>query len=338
MKNIFLFALLFLSLAFLSCNDSAEDPVELKTAPILLSDSLKVVGTTEIDSSIFILAYINGEVEQYKWYKNDILLTDIYDTLFLDSLSHVDSGFYKLIISNSGGSDTSDTYYLTFDRHAVNISVKSGQSAMGSTAPTGINYYDYGQQIIIIATVNIGYEFTFWEIGSSGISQSNPCTLSIRGDEAITANFQSNLCTLSIASSQYGSVLFSNVIVPYDTDTVITVSAERGCAFSSWTNPDGFTISDEGNGKYRISNITKNGSLTAKFAVVAAVNGVVYVDKNANRNGAKDGTSWYDAYTSFTKALDTETEGKTFWIAEGVYTPVDEMGDPNNRTLKFILQ
>lgn len=224
------------------------------------------------------------------------------------------------------------------DSHAVYIGVKTGQSIMGSTAPTGVSYYDYGQVVDVAANVNNGYLFTFWEIGSGGTSTDNPYQLTVNGDDSLIANFEGIKCTLSVASSTLGSVPYSTIIVPYDTDTVITVTAERGCQFGSWTNPDGFTISDLGNGRHRISAITKKGSLTANFSIIPAVSGVVYVDKNANGNGAKDGTSWYNAYSSFTKALDSTLVGKTFWVAKGTYKPIDEMNDPSNRGLKFTLQ
>ncbi len=224
------------------------------------------------------------------------------------------------------------------DSHAINVSVKNGQSAMGSTSPTETNYYDYGQEVTVTATSSVGSKFAFWEIGSGGTSDNNPYTFTVSANESITANFESVLCTLSIAATQYGSVPLSSIVVPYNNDTAITINPERGCRFNTWTNPEGFTISDEGEGKYRISGVTKNGSLTANYEIIPPVDGVVYVDKNANSNGAKDGTSWYNAYTSFTKALDSTTTGKTFWVAEGVYTPVDGMEDPYNRTLKFILQ
>lgn len=124
MKNIFLFTLLILLMTLPSCWDDKTETPEVKVAPVLLSDTLKVVGNIELDSSIFIWAYINGEVENYQWFKGALPLADNYDTLFLDSLTYADTGYYRLIISNSGGSDTSAYYHLTFNPVVIPVNNK----------------------------------------------------------------------------------------------------------------------------------------------------------------------------------------------------------------------
>ena len=58
--------------------------------------------------------------------------------------------------------------------------------------------------------------------------------------------------------------------------------------------------------------------------------GAVFVDSNAS--GAGNGTSWYDAFTSLSDALEQSDPGSEIWVASGVYTPGD------SRTDSFVLK
>ncbi len=115
MKKLLFSVIVILVSLFFSCWEETKEGIEVKTAPKLLNKILQVNGSLEKDSSIFLWAYINGEVESFQWFKNDSLLNDNYDSLFIDTLSFSDTGLYRLIISNSGGSDTSDYYSLKLD-------------------------------------------------------------------------------------------------------------------------------------------------------------------------------------------------------------------------------
>ena len=48
---------------------------------------------------------------------------------------------------------------------------------------------------------------------------------------------------------------------------------------------------------------------------------VIYVKYNAS--GLNDGTSWEDAFTDLSVAIDSATEGKDIWVAAGTYHPTD---------------
>jgi len=54
---------------------------------------------------------------------------------------------------------------------------------------------------------------------------------------------------------------------------------------------------------------------------------IIYVDQNAS--GAKDGSSWTDAYDNLTLALEAAQRGNNLWVAAGRYTPTGPGGSRN---------
>ena len=75
------------------------------------------------------------------------------------------------------------TYTASFAKNTYSISVKSGNTTMGTVSGSGI--FEYLDQKQITATANYGYLFTQWSDGNT----ENPRTIELTQDTAFTAEF-----------------------------------------------------------------------------------------------------------------------------------------------------
>ncbi|MFZ4725320.1 MAG: InlB B-repeat-containing protein [Paludibacter sp.] len=163
-----------------------------------------------------------------------------------------------------------NTYSLTTS--AVNGSVAKSPSQAT---------YNFGSTVVLTPTANAGYSFTSWTGDASG--SSNPLSVIMNANKAITANFTLNTYTLNVISNN-GSVVKvpSQVTYNHGSTVQLTATANFGYTFTSWsgdatgsTNPLNVTMSSN-------KNITANytaivGALTLN---VTAVNGTVAKDPN----------------------------------------------------------
>lgn len=74
--------------------------------------------------------------------------------------------------------------------------------------------------------------------------------------------------------------------------------------------------------------------LSMLFIAVSASAQVVYV--NAAATGGNNGTTWADAFTDLTAAIDAASSGDAIWIAAGTYTPAADTSFIVAKELTFI--
>jgi uncharacterized repeat protein (TIGR02543 family) len=121
--------------------------------------------------------------------------------------------------------------------------------------------YTYGTVVTLTATPSTGWSFSGWSGGASGTT--NPVSVTIDGNKAVTATFTQNIYTLTISISGQG-VVNRGTPGPYHYGDVVQLNAVAGpgWVFSGWsgglsgtTNPQTITIDG-------------NKSVTAKFTHV----------------------------------------------------------------------
>ncbi len=125
-----------------------------------------------------------------------------------------------------------------------------------------------------------------------------------------------------------GSVVFDPPGNGYPVDTPVTMTAvpNEGFVFDRWSGDL------TGSTNPVILTMDSNKSVVAHFLFATDI---IYVNDNAT--GQNTGTSWADAFTDLTAALDAGAYGKQIWVAEGTYKPGREFeaGDPRSAAFQM---
>ena len=150
--------------------------------------------------------------------------------------------------------------------------------------------------------------------------------------EGSTATF-----TVSLLNDPCGTIDVN--VVHQSGDTDITVQSEVLLTFdsSNYSISQPVTLAGAEDGDYingqAIIEITATDYLTSEVQAHEADNDtpfIIYVDKDAP--GVNTGTSWVNAFTHLQDALSVvpmAPDIEEIWIAQGVYTPAEPVGDRN---------
>ena len=140
------------------------------------------------------------------------------------------------------------TVTATFTQNQYTLTVTPVGSGSVARNPVKSNYV-YGEVVQLTATANPGWTFSSWSGDLSG--STNPASVTITGNTAITATFTQNQYTLSLSSIGDGSVTRNPVKATYVYGEVVqlTSTADPGWTFTGWsgaltgtTNPTSITI------------------------------------------------------------------------------------------------
>ena len=240
-------------------------------------------------------------------------------------------------------SNCTDNTYIPFNtqHHQITLqSIGGGSLSIDKKVIT----VKHGDTVAIAAYSDNSTVFTKWTHGPSIVPLHNLTesivSFTANGDDTLVAWFGVKKYTVSFSSSNinYGTVTpTSPKQVSHNGTLPITATVKRGCKFTGWTVSGTMGVEDASSSgtSTNVIDVLSGGTVTANFAPITPVSGIVYVDKNANSAGGKNGTNWFNAYTSLAKATSTESAGKTFWVAEGTYTAVDEMNTSGQNPTAF---
>jgi uncharacterized repeat protein (TIGR02543 family) len=94
--------------------------------------------------------------------------------------------------------------------------------------------YTYGTVVTLTATASPGWTFADWTGDATGAS--NPVTVTMDGNKAVTANYTQGQYTLTIISAN-GTVakVPDSATYTYGTVVTLTATASPGWTFASWT-------------------------------------------------------------------------------------------------------
>jgi uncharacterized repeat protein (TIGR02543 family) len=141
--------------------------------------------------------------------------------------------------------DTLVTATFTQDQYTLTITTSgSGSVTKNPNQAT----YTYGTNVTLTANANMGWTFASWSGDASGTT--NPTTVNMTGNKAVTASFTQNVYTLTINIIGSGTVSKNNTGILHYGDVVqLTANPSTGWSFDHWSdnltgsvNPSALTI------------------------------------------------------------------------------------------------
>jgi hypothetical protein len=143
--------------------------------------------------------------------------------------------------------DTNKTATATFTQDQYTLTVTASGSGSVGKSPNQANY-TWGTNVTLTATPGLGWAFAGWSGDVSGTT--NPITMNMTSDKAVSATFAQNAYTLTVATAGSGSVTLNNT-GPYNYGDIVqlTATATIGWSFDHWsgdligsTNPATLTM------------------------------------------------------------------------------------------------
>jgi len=157
------------------------------------------------------------------------------------------------------------TATFTQDEYTLTVGVNPVGSGSVSREPDQPTYH-YGDVVTLTATANTGWTFDGWSGDLFGVT--NPTTLTMDSHKAVTATFTQDEYTLTVGVNPVGSGSVSREpdqpTYHYGDVVTLTVTANTGWTFDSWSGPDAGELSDNGDGTWSIT-MDGNKSVTATF-------------------------------------------------------------------------
>ncbi|MEZ4664629.1 MAG: tandem-95 repeat protein, partial [Caldilineaceae bacterium] len=186
---------------------------------------------------------------------------------------------YGTVISLAAGDDVTCTFTNTRTVQTLSINQAGNGSGSLSNDPSGTSF-PYGTVVTLTATADTGSTFTGWSGDVSG--SSNPVTVTIEADTAVTGTFTLEQYALTLATDGNGSGNVAadpdQTLYDYGTVVTLTATAETGSAFSGWSGDV------SGSSNPVAVTIGADTAVTATFTVNAVNSAPVAVDDDATTN------------------------------------------------------
>ena len=147
--------------------------------------------------------------------------------------------------------------------------------------------YTHGTSVQLMATPATGWHFTGWSGDLSGIT--NPATITMDGNKAITGTFAINTFTITPFAGPNGSISPATPqTVDYDSNLTFTITPNTGCHVLD-ALVDGNSVGVVTT--YTFTNVTANHTIAATFAINPITISTYTLTYTAGANGTISGTS-----------------------------------------------
>lgn len=180
-------------------------------------------------------------------------------------VSFGNSALASTTVSLTSGAAAIQANYLP----VYQLTVSSGTGGSASKNPDQ-SYYDAGSAVTLTATPDAGYDFDSWSGDESG--STNPLTVSMTANKAVTANFDLknyDLTTSTDGSAGAAVVPSGTVSVSHGEDTPIEATPPANYHFTGWTVASGTGVSfaNSNNAATTVELISGDAGIQANFEI-----------------------------------------------------------------------
>ncbi|MCL2413808.1 MAG: InlB B-repeat-containing protein [Bacteroidales bacterium] len=152
------------------------------------------------------------------------------------------------------------TFVANFMLQKCTVSITASPVDGGSV--TGDGVYNYGDNVTVTATPNVGYQFVNWTILGAQVSTDPNYTFTAIENVDLIANFTLEVYTVAVsASPSTGGNVTGGGLYTYGTSVTVTATPSTGYNFVGWTE-NGVSVSTNANYQF---TVTENRNLVANF-------------------------------------------------------------------------
>ena len=207
--------------------------------------------------------------------------------------------FWVSSLATGGSSGTSGDQTYVYNKNlqeSVSTYTLSLNAGTGGTV-SGAGLFGHGTNPTIVATPEIGYDFTGWSGTGVSNSSSASTTVSMTQSRSLTANFSLKSYALSLSAGSGGTVSGAGSF-DYGTNPTIAATPDTGYDFTGWS---GTGVSNSSSASTTVS-MTEARSLTANFSLKSYT-----LSLTAGSGGSVSGAGSFDYGTNPTIAATPDT-------------------------------
>ena len=227
---------------------------------------------TEAQTATFSVT-ATGTGLSYQWQKGTANITGATSASYTTpAVTMADNGStYRCVVSNSGGSATSNNATLMVN--ALTFTLTTSSNGNGTVTPSGATTVASGASTPIKATAAAGYNFSHWTIaqGSAAIADSTKDSTTVvlsAGNAEVRALFKKKTYVLTIARivGQDAPVTVKDTLVTHGDTLYLTAPTVTGIVFLKWRITAGTaTLLDSTQMSCRVILLSGNATISAMY-------------------------------------------------------------------------